>query len=372
MKRKTILTIILCSLSLLIFPCSAVTKNDGENVIFGGNLDWANPYTQVKFAPGENGKNGVIYFGHSLDQAIQGLWGVNDKGLVVTSLSTPYKKIKRSIFKKDYIGHINLKILEECNTVEEAIKLVNKFEKGYLTVEQLFIADKSGKSIIIDGTKNIEREENFQIVTNFMQSEKKIKNAPCYRYRAISKNIDKVPLNVSGFEQLLELAKQSPSGQSPTIVSFIADLNKMELNLYHFGDFNNKITFNIEKELNKPAKKINLYDVLPNQNQEKFLTKYKYLKPKVKDSSLSFNPDDYTGTYDFKFNHSMKIDVRKEDNQLFVYYGEMKSNMIPFDKDKFYFDKQDFLIIFLRDKNNKIKESIVKHDYYGDISGRKI
>lgn len=372
MKRKTILTIFLLSLTILIFPCSAVTKNNGDKVFIGGNLDWGNPYAQVKFAPAKNGKNGVIYFGNSLDQAIQGLWGVNDKGLVVTSLSTPYKKIRRSIFKKDYEGHFYLKILKECNSIEEVIKLVNKFEKGYLSVEQIFITDKTGNSAIIDGKKTIKRDDNYQIVTNFIQPLDEIDRAPCYRYRALKKNIEKTPLNVSGFEQLLQLSKQSPGSQCPTIVSFIANLKEMELNIYHFGDFENKITFNIEEELNKPAKMINLSDVLPNQDQKIFLAKYNYLKPKIKNNNLDFNPDDYIGTYDFKFNQSIKLDIKYENNELYIYYGDNRSKMIQFDKDKFYFEKQDFYVIFYRDKNNKIKKSLVKHDYFGEIPGKKI
>lgn len=372
MKRKTILTISLFSLTILIFPCSAVTKSEENKVIVAGNLDWGNPYAQVRIAPKSKEKNGVIYFGNSLDQAIQGIWGVNDKGLVVTSLSTPYKQVKRSLFKRDYIGNIYQKILEECNTIDEAIKLVNKYEKGYLSVQQLFIADKQGNSIIIEGNQVIKREGNTQIVTNFMQSVKNVKKAPCWRYKEIDKRIDSTPLNFSGFEKILESAKQKDSSIGPTIVSFIADLSTMELNIYHFGDFNNKLTFNIENELKNPARLIHLNKILPNQNQKDFETRYKQLKPKIKKANLTFDPDDYIGTYDFKFNHSMKLDIKYENNNLFICDGENKSYLLPFDKDKFYFEKLDFTVIFIRDDSNKIKESIVIHDYYGKIPGKKI
>lgn len=348
-----------------IFPCSSVTKSIGDKTLVGGNFDSTNPYTQVKIVPGDKGKNGVIYLGYGENNLIAWSGGVNDKGLSLNFFSVPTIKVKRSLFKWDYKGFVHRKILEECETLEEAIKLIKKYERSYLSSVQLLIVDKYGESAIVEGNNIIFKKGNYQAVTNFYQSEIDDSNNSCKRYRNIVSNINSVDFSIDGFETILDSVKQKKYQRYPTLFSYILDLNQGVIYLYNFGDFTKRVMLDIGIELEKGYRIVDMSELLPNSDYEKFLNKYRMRKPK--EIELLDNPKDYVGRY--KFAYGEEADVFTKGDKLYIKTPYAQYELKPYKKDKFFFEVLEYKVLFKRDDKGRVFKLEAVHPSVKGFSG---
>ena len=133
--------------------------------------------------------------------------GINEHGLAVAVAGVKQTTVKPKNGKELlFISFLIRKILDQTKNIEEAVNLVEKYipfdlDKNSLNCH-LFIADSSGKSVILEYTQDQWRkvygDKSWQALTN-----KPIYNVPdshirkkCWRYRSISETLEKTKENV--------------------------------------------------------------------------------------------------------------------------------------------------------------------------------
>jgi hypothetical protein len=136
--------------------CTVFVLTDGKHTYFFNNEDFTNHKTRIWFVPKGKDHLGCVYVGFD-DGEAQG--GLNTKGLAfewVTVDGDSYTVDPNYVPDKLKI-HLNVNtaqwMLERCKTVQEAIEFYQKYSEPAFARTTLFIADKSGTSVII-GSKN--------------------------------------------------------------------------------------------------------------------------------------------------------------------------------------------------------------------------
>lgn len=248
-----------------LFPCSVLFYADKNVCLAGNNEDNFLPYTQVQFLPAEEGKYGRVFWGYypiycPEEATKQG--GMNEKGLFYDGLSLPPVPVQTTLGKPTYVGDLMEKILEECATVDEAIKILNKYNLINLTTGQIFIADKNGDAAIIERDTTIRKKDNWLAATNFRLSEVRNGQYPCNRYNTMLNMLDTINSpNVASISNLLNMV--SIKGQGPTIYSNVCDLKNNLIYFYHFHNFNEFVKLDLDKELEKGKHTIRIETLFP-------------------------------------------------------------------------------------------------------------
>jgi len=172
--------ILLLLIALNTYACTIIsTKSDNSNILVGRNFDWPGKSGKISFFKKADNKYAHMTI-HQIGKSMP-FEGINEKGLFIGQAASISKAAKApfSFFKPITPSLTMMKIiLEECQTVEEAIK---KFDNYTISFGTLFgfpmihymIADKSGDSVIIEFKDNkivVIRKDNprFQIMTNFL------------------------------------------------------------------------------------------------------------------------------------------------------------------------------------------------------------
>ena len=227
--------------------CSIFTSSRNGKVLVGANEDGAYPFTYVRFQPATDDSYGVVFFGYSDMQAQAGM---NEHGLFFDYAAIP----KISLDKPE--GPIHCKgfsdLLYSCKTVDDV--LANLKDRSFnIRNTQVLIADAQGKSITINAQGSVERDKDYQIITNFNACNIKDKSYSCLRYEKIDKALSSsTPISIDFFQSILEDVHQE--GKITTQYSNVYDLKnqKVYLNLYH----NYKVTHEIDlaKELEKGSR----------------------------------------------------------------------------------------------------------------------
>jgi hypothetical protein len=123
---------------------------------------------------------------------------------------------------------------------------------------QLFFADGTGNSVIIEGDHIIRKKGSYQVATNFLQSQVKKKNYPCewykggcMRYQTAEMMLkDKSTLSIEHFRDILEATHQNNIG-TKTLYSNIYDLRNKLVYLYYLHNYDSEVIINLEEELLK-------------------------------------------------------------------------------------------------------------------------
>ena len=182
MKVLLLLQILIISIfnHLPACACTAFMASDGERVLVGNNEDYNIPHTRMWFFPATNGRHGRIYFGYDNFRP-QG--GMNDQGLFFDALLTEKMKIRNSKDKPMFEGDFFDSFLAKNETVSDVLELFKQYNLEFMSGYQLFFADATGDSAIIEGDHIIRKKGSFQVVTNFLQSRVKKKSYPCEWYK---------------------------------------------------------------------------------------------------------------------------------------------------------------------------------------------
>lgn len=146
----------------------------------------------IQIEPKSKNKFARLWYGW--DNFAQG--GINEKGLFFDAAVTPEQStIKGYHHPKNNLGD---KILAYCSTVDEAIDFLEK-EKIALNQSHMMFGDKTGKAVIVewvDGKKQLHWiKDNKLIMTNYLLSDPKAGNYPCYRYQSIENRISELENN---------------------------------------------------------------------------------------------------------------------------------------------------------------------------------
>lgn len=270
------------ALCLILFPiqvfaCSALFASDNHTVLVGNNEDFSNVLTKVWIYPPENTKLGRIYFGFTGVPDVP-MGGMNEKGLFFDCYSTPPLDVKRSRNKTRYEGNPYLKILEECESVDEVIDFFNEFNLEFMRTHQAFFADRYGHWTLVEGDAILRGKGGFQVVTNFRQSKMSTQNVTCERYKTAKIMIQGQPeVSVNFVRQAMAVMhiESYPYLGSVlnTLYTNICDLNRGIIYLYHYHDFANEVVIDLNKEIRKGKQEYELHTLFPES-----VTKRLYLE----------------------------------------------------------------------------------------------
>ena len=254
-----LIVLVVCLLKSSIYACTGFCISQGDLVLVGNNEDWKNPFTKVWYVPAEDDTYGRVYFGFD-NFAPQG--GMNEKGLVFDGFATSPHKVKKSLNKPTYGGNFMDMVMSQCATVDEVLKIFDKYNLEFMERAMFFIADENGESAIIEGDQIIRKDGKYQIITNFYQSEVKDRKIPCDRYKiadAILKDADEISVDLC--KRVLTATHNE--GQTPTVYSNVYDLKKRIVYLYHFHNFQNVVKIDLAEELKKGPRRMDLPALFP-------------------------------------------------------------------------------------------------------------
>jgi penicillin V acylase-like amidase (Ntn superfamily) len=229
--------------------CTIVIKANDKLILVGNNEDFIEPRTKVWFYPSTRKDYGRVIWG--FDRYLfpyQG--GMNDHGLFVDINAIGFSGWQDDPEKPNFEGDEIEYILTHFASIEEVIKF---FQQNDIALDyvKFVVADAQGKSVILEWLNNklhiIHRKGNYQISTNYLSP--KEHTEPRYQIaEQILKNQGKP--TVALIRKVLSATSYDVYfGQ--TLYSTICDLKQKKVYLYHFHNFEEVVTFNLDKELEK-------------------------------------------------------------------------------------------------------------------------
>ncbi len=240
------------------FGCTIVMAARDGLVLAGNNEDRNHPQTIVTFIPAMGSYFGRIIFGYD-DAPIQG--GMNDQGLFIDGNALAPTGWKPEPDKPTFRGNVMMSILGTCATCGDVEDFFRKSNFPALERARFPVADRTGASMVVEyglgRVQFVKRDTWYQIATNFVMSNIKDGNIPCWRYRAADEIL-------SGADELsLELIKNSlektrQEGRSLTVYSNIYDLKKGHVYTYNLGNFEDVVVMDLAEELKKGQRRVEL------------------------------------------------------------------------------------------------------------------
>lgn len=338
MKKTGLLLIICICYSVTTIACSGFYIKRGDRIFAGNNEDFINPKTKMWVVPSKNGNYGKIFFGFD-DYYPQG--GINEKGLFFDGFATESKKVFKSVGKPKYekvYENLQNEILSTCATVDEVIAFFDKYNLEFLENAMLFFGDSNGNSIIVEGDSIIRKKGDFQIVTNFRQSQ--TKNITCERYNTAYKMLTKYNnINIDNCKDILNAVHSE--GETSTLYSQVYDIKNLVIYIYNFHNYNNCVKIDLKGELKKGLQYYDLPLLFPMsvdfqnfennylKNIQNEIAKRQLIKPDVS-SYKNFKglyvltslvgPDNKSYPVDSK--HTISIDIKNDKIIYSELYGQ--------------------------------------------------
>jgi hypothetical protein len=238
--------------------CSAFIAADGQEVYMGGNTDdYPRLDAECYAVPSVNGKYGHIILNTLRDYYLP-MNGMNEEGLFFDMAGTPQNLWKASPEKKNYNGYLHEKMLQDCATVKDAVKLYSEYNAPHLQWGHIMVVDSTGDSVIIewdsdnDNVAFIRKEqgEKYQLMTNFFLLHPELGAWPCQRYERAKEMLDNTEnYNWEFFRQVHIEALQ----QSSTTYTTIAAPVTRNVYVFFLHNYEEYAIFNVFEELNSPS-----------------------------------------------------------------------------------------------------------------------
>ena len=238
--------------------CTGICAKSKNLVLVGNNEDWSNPRTRVWFVPAEKGAYGRMFVG--FDNGFpQG--GMNDQGLFFDGFATPHLEVAPTPDRELYFGNPATKALAECATVDEVVRLFDKYARPNRAV--LFFADRHGDAVAIEPEAAVRKKDWFFVQTNFYQSRTPPGTETCPRFKIATRMLEESrgAISVDLFRRILAATHQE--GNAPTQYSNIYDLTARVMYLYHFHNFENVVRIDLAEELRKGPHKLEILALFP-------------------------------------------------------------------------------------------------------------
>jgi len=241
-----------------VYGCTIVMAARNGLVLAGNNEDRNHLKTIVTFIPPKDKYYGRIVFGYD-DAPMQG--GMNDQGLFVDGNSLAPTGWKADPNKPMIAGNIIIVMLATCATCEDVKAVFEKYNVPGLERARIPVADRSGASMVVEygqGHVQFVRSDSwYQIATNFVMSNVKDGNYPCWRYRTADRILSGAKeLSVGLIRDVLEKTHQEGNGL--TVYSNIYDLKKGTVHIYNLRNFDEVVVMDLAEELKKGQRRIEL------------------------------------------------------------------------------------------------------------------
>ncbi|MEJ2165248.1 MAG: hypothetical protein P8X90_06945 [Desulfobacterales bacterium] len=270
---RILLFIIFLSLatpSTHIFACTGFFAAQGEAALVGNNEDYFNTtQTRIVVKPPEGNKHGRLFFGFGSSTPQYGFGefnpqgGMNDQGLFFDCFATPPLPVTESVYKPKFKDHPFEVLLAECATVEDVLVKFNNYNLDFMKKFQIFIADRTGHSAIIEGDKIIRKSGWYQVVTSFYHSKPSLGGYPCKRYETAVRILESSQdVSIEQFKKILEKTHVENIKYKghivETLYSNIYDLRKGLVYVYYHHNFSNEIVINLKNEFIKGKRSYDL------------------------------------------------------------------------------------------------------------------
>ncbi len=276
--KKSILLLCLLLLWFVndkLYGCTVFMGTNDNFTLVGSNEDYKRSNSQIFLIPSKDGKYGHALFGY--DGSVQA--GINEKGLFWDGLRAyPYVTIDNTNNKPNIDGNVLYKILEECATVDEVIKLLETFYWDGFRLSQLMVVDKTGESAIITYSKNglvvTKKEKRYQVCTNFrILSNEDMESFHWYnigsgRFNKAEKQLQNRELTVDNCFSILKATRQN-NFFAKTIYSTVFNLNTGDIHLSVNGNFSQITKINLQEELKKRRHSYFLSDLVNSTNENR-------------------------------------------------------------------------------------------------------
>ena len=257
---------------------------------FGSNEDNEKADTNIWFLPAEEGKYGGVYLGYN-DGFAQG--GMNDRGLCFDGASTPRSNLRFHPKKKAYEGNLIKKVMEECATVDEVVKMIDDYQFTVLQKQgQLMFADASGDAVVVGGpgkrSRDIDvlrKKKSYMVLSNFFPGNPKKGGYPCIRHSVATQmfDLDATP-STDNLVSILK-AVHLEGSETATVYSNIFDLNHKTMKVYYFHNYKEVVEFKLEDELKKGPHSYKIRSLFPDTKLP--LVALEYFNNKKKPKALS-------------------------------------------------------------------------------------
>jgi hypothetical protein len=255
------------------FGCTIVMASRNGRVLAGNNEDRNYPETIVTFIPATASYFGRVVFGYD-DAPFQG--GMNDQGLFIDGNALRPTGWTSVPGKPTFSGVVIMVVLGTCATCEDVRAFFERYNVPGLGRARFPVADRTGHSMVVEYGQGcvqfVKRDTWYQIATNFVMSNVRDGDYPCWRYKAADKIMSGAgELNVELVRHALEKTRQT--GGSLTVYSNIYDLKNGVVWTYNRGDFKEAVAMNLAEELKKGARRLELSSLFKSQAaKERFNT----------------------------------------------------------------------------------------------------
>ncbi|MFH0992599.1 MAG: hypothetical protein V1799_21590 [bacterium] len=240
------------------FRCTIVMAARNGLILVGNNEDRNYTKTVVTFVPATPNYYGRIIFGYD-DGPMQG--GMNDQGLFIDGNALAPTGWKPDSAKRTYPMNILMSILATCATCQDVKALFEQYNVPGLNRARFPVADRTGASMVVEygeGRVQFVRSNTwYQIATNFVISNIKNGEYPCWRYRTADSMLSTSQgLSVDLIRNILDATHQEGNGL--TVYSNIYDLKNGMIHLYNLSNFNDVVVMSLSEELKKGQRRIEL------------------------------------------------------------------------------------------------------------------
>jgi len=248
-----------CTLMLLLavtlgaYPCSIFKYAIAGRTYFCGNEDWTalDPAIQTFRAQGKDYGFVLLGWKSFLPRYVQA--GINSKGLCFDWAAVPPQQYMRDITKKDLTLDFTTEVLKRCANVIEAIDYIKSYNIPHLAEEHIMFADRTGKSCVIEYNHSqlqlTQSGSESQFITNFHITDKSLGWYPCDRYAKMEAFFREQGNKETRLVELLDRIHQE--GQYPTVYSYIFDLSRMQITIFHNHNYRVSRAYSLENLLAK-------------------------------------------------------------------------------------------------------------------------
>lgn len=230
------------------FSCTILYWEKEGIILAGNNEDWKDPLTKMWIYPPGAGKHGWIKFGFGSGFP-QG--GMNDRGLFWDATAGPHMEMPYSESNKTlYDGVLMQKVIEESADVAEAEAILQAYYSQDQYRAQYLIGDALGSSMISEGDSIIKKQVDYQVLTNFYQSDPDLGGYPCWRYNTATELLGGYD-KVTAYNVGTILASTHQEGKYPTQYSNIYDLQAKRIYLFYYHNYEEFLVINLQAEMEK-------------------------------------------------------------------------------------------------------------------------
>lgn len=233
--------LLICSVQ--VNACTIFINCIGSKVLVGNNEDYI-PTTKswLWIRPKIQSANGYVLWGFK-EKYPEG--GMNEKGLFIDAAALPEEiSIIKDPNKPDFAGYITEKVLRECSSVEQAVRLVSKYNLTWQEKAQIIIVDKSGDYALIHANYIVRKTTSVFALTNYSISEPGPASSTCWRRNTVEKDLLENPFSVDLFRKTLAKTAQAEPDNA-TVYSQVCDLESGTIYLYQNHNFNQEATVSL-------------------------------------------------------------------------------------------------------------------------------